>query len=165
LTKVVDAFLYAGRGVRSSPIANGENSGDGDRSAISKEKRLDLWNRQSRGGGMKNSLGGEVVYRPIYFSYADRLRNPLEKPWARRQRNPSLMPEKIQFQTKEKLPWVNSFIFIITHDGICLICYRCDPEFLQAQVVSHRVLGNGDSVSTIAAQIEHIIGCSIDLFY
>lgn len=38
MISVVDAALYVGRGVRSSPIAKGENSGDGDRDAI-----VDLW--------------------------------------------------------------------------------------------------------------------------
>ena len=33
---VVDAVLYEGRGVRSTPIARGENSGDGERDNISK---------------------------------------------------------------------------------------------------------------------------------
>ena len=50
MTNVVDASLYTGRGVRSSPIANGENSGDGDRDAMPKEICLDVWKISNRGG-------------------------------------------------------------------------------------------------------------------
>jgi hypothetical protein len=32
--EVVDAALYSGRGVRSSPMVSGENSGEGERDVI-----------------------------------------------------------------------------------------------------------------------------------
>lgn len=82
MTNVVDASLYAGRGVRSSPIANGENSGEGERDAMPKKICLDVWKistREASSGGMKNDLGGDDIYCPIYFTTPHRLRTVLQE--------------------------------------------------------------------------------------